>query len=255
MGKAFPLARLMEQPVSMTGFCYHDSAFPIGALRIWNSLAAPNQESVGNIMSNLLESSGRDACLSQRLAWFPPARTIQQRHWTKSAQQTQPIAAVIYCHFFLLSQMKANPFEQWKHWRFRKKFYEVMPGNTLTGQDSSLKYLLKQKSLADKTGLSCWARRCGKPVILSNCKVTNMPLRKPIVFMAWKEEGCHLKCGQKQRTTGQLSAPVANSSWVEEFQVLAFFFSSQSSSVSYPIGIFLACLLGMDLCFSCVSFL
>lgn len=209
----------------MTGFCFHNSAFPISALCVWNSLAVPNQASVSNILSSLLESNRRDARLSQWLACFPPARTIQQPHWTKSAQQTQPIAAVIYCHFYLLSQRNANSSEWWKHWRFRNNFYEVMPGNTLTGQDSSLKYLLKQKSLADKTGLSCWARRRGKPVIVSNRKVTNMPLGKPIVFMAWKAmKGCHLNCGQKQCTTGHLSTSVVTSSWVWRVPGLGFLF-------------------------------
>ena len=109
---------------------------------------------------------GRKPAWVGGLPAFPPARTTWQRRWTKSAQQTQPIAAVIYCHFFLFSQIKANPFEQWKHWRFRNNSYEVMPGNTLTGQESSLKYLFEWKSLADNTMLSCWANTHGKPVIL-----------------------------------------------------------------------------------------
>lgn len=102
---------------------------------------------------------------------FSPARTIRQRHGTKSAQQTQPIAAVIYCRFFLFFQIKANPFEQWKHWRLRNNYYEVMPGNTLTGQDSSLRYLLKQKSRADSTMLLGQHRwKAGDPVKLQGAK-------------------------------------------------------------------------------------
>lgn len=136
-----------NQPLSMNGLCFDESAFPIIKLCIWNSLAIPSQTSDGNIWS---PEGGMPAQVSH-LPIFPPARTIRQQHWTKSVQQTQPTAAVIYCHFFLFSQIKANPFEQWKHWRFRNNCYEVMPGNTLTGQDSSLEYLPKQQSHADNT--------------------------------------------------------------------------------------------------------
>lgn len=170
----------------------------------------------------------------------------------QSAQQTQPIAAVTYCHFFLFSHIKANSSEQGKHWRFRNNCYEVMPGNTLTGHDSSCKYLFKQKSLADNTVLSSWVDRHGKSVILWNSKVPNMPLRQPIVFLAWKRKVCHLKHGQKQCSTSQLSTLFVVPSQFEGSKVLTFFFSSLSLSASHLIQVFLACSLGLDLFASAV---
>lgn len=216
---------------------FDDSASPSRKLSIWKSPATPHRPSDPKFFHSPWEPVGRDAFLSQRLAYFPPARTIQQWHKTKSTQQTQPIAAVIHCLFFLFSHIKANPFKHGNHWRFRNNRYEVMPGNTLTG------FLLEEfvqakKSWADNAMLSSLANMHGKS---DTCKVPNTLLRKPVVFLAmwvWTEAQC------------QLSTPFAIPSKFEESQAWAFFFSAWPPS--HLIEIFLTCSLGLDFFISAV---
>lgn len=83
-------------------------------------------------------------------------------------------------------------------------------------------------------------------------KCQTCPLGNPLSF--WPE-----RKGAVTWSVGRSNAPPV--SWArllqcllefEEFQVLAFFFPAQSSSVSHLIGIFLACLLGLHLFVSAV---
>lgn len=50
--------------------------------------------------------------------------------------QMKPIAAVIYCHFKLITQMQTIGFERPEHWRFEDNCYEIiLPRKLVTVHD------------------------------------------------------------------------------------------------------------------------